>query len=366
MDVRPARQWHVDAWAVRDGLAFTSFRAPDDIQNAERTLFIAVPSLEAVSVSRVSTGLWATRANFQDGLVTEQGEEVGFESIDQVRELIRRGYLAGGIGPGPAGGEPAPIPPRGDGPRDRDFLEAQPESREGSKDNNWLALSESLAEPERRADSFKQLLHEDWKDGLAVSLRMFGEATVALWALEIENSAPDEVAAGEFVEWIQRLWAIGLWSSPGSFLENIQGVRAWGLLQALPPMFFDHDPFWWWRHQPPGPMAEQIIFRAPCPLRPGWDARIRRISDKLLLAVSTADYFRNNPHLPEFIPALLAALVVVQARVPLHYPYPSFSTQKLKAALDWLSQQMPQRELPLAAETALSNFAWGELGRTLP
>jgi len=35
--------------------------------------------------------------------------------------------------------------------------------------------------------------------------------------------------------------------------------------------------------------------------------------------------------------------------------------QRLKASLDWLSDQMPQMQLPSAAEEALRSFAWNEL-----
>ena len=110
--------------------------------------------------------------------------------------------------------------------------------------------------------------------------------------------------------------------------------------------------------------TEGLLFQIPCPRRPQWDRRIQRLSDKALLAVSVYDYFDSNPELPELIPAVLFALAVTSmAKGPQLFPSDETHRSRLKAAVDWLSEQMPQRQLPHAAEGALEKFAWTELER---
>src|SRR5436309_15963831 len=59
--------WRIDSWSVRDGAAFASRREAESM-DADSTVFIAVPDLEAVPVGRMSTALSATRRHFQEGL----------------------------------------------------------------------------------------------------------------------------------------------------------------------------------------------------------------------------------------------------------------------------------------------------------
>jgi hypothetical protein len=99
-------KWHIDAWAVRDGAAFAS-RREFNSREAENTVFIAVPDLEPVPVGRLATALSATRRSFQAGLWNENGVEIAFESLEQIAELVRRAFLASGLG---FGGSAAPLP----------------------------------------------------------------------------------------------------------------------------------------------------------------------------------------------------------------------------------------------------------------
>jgi hypothetical protein len=96
------------------------------------------------------------------------------------------------------------------------------------------------------------------------------------------------------------------------------------------------------------------------------------LSDKLLLALSVRDYFQYNSALPEFVPALLAALFQVANHVPL-FSVGHFRRDEqmawaereklLKLGLEWLKRELPQVSLPSDAEAALEDFAWGQLGR---
>jgi hypothetical protein len=100
--------WFIDAWAVHDGRVFASLRRPDSI-DATVTVFLSVPDLEPVPVGRISTALRGTRSGFQEGLRDAQGAEIPFETLTQVRDLVRRAYLAAGLGPGAPGAAGGPL-----------------------------------------------------------------------------------------------------------------------------------------------------------------------------------------------------------------------------------------------------------------
>ena len=92
------RTWYVDTWSVLDGRLFASVRPPESIQ-ATSTVFLAVPDLEPIPVGRISTALHACRAGFQEGLRGTDGAEIPFRNLAEIRALVRRGYLGGGLGP---------------------------------------------------------------------------------------------------------------------------------------------------------------------------------------------------------------------------------------------------------------------------
>ena len=357
MELTP--HWHVESWAVRDGMAFASFRPTNDIGRTERTVFIGVPGLEAVPLGRVSPALWATRLNFQDGFHSEDGDEIGFGSLAEVKELVRRGYLAGGIGPGPGGGEgPLPENPP-DGPQAGPTLDGEFERLRETR--HWFRGSKGIAVPETRKVLFDTLLQPSACKSTFEHLRMFGVATIRLWAQRMRAVDQDDEAVADLSEWVQLLWRAGLWSSFRDFEED---VLPYALDWVGPGLVY-------WRYDRGYGVVpdhgesftrEQIIFRVPCPLRHDWDWRIRRLSDKLLLAVATHDYFDFNDELPELVPVLLAALAIVsQGRPPMTAASPNAQRERLRLALHWLSEQMPQLTLPISAEYSLRKFAWSEL-----
>ena len=89
-------RWFIDAWAVLDGYAFASLRPPKSI-DAEVIFFVAPPYFEPEPVASLATALAATRGHFQEGFRDAEGAEIGFATLDQVIEAIRRGYRAGGL-----------------------------------------------------------------------------------------------------------------------------------------------------------------------------------------------------------------------------------------------------------------------------
>jgi hypothetical protein len=353
--------WHIDAWAVRDGMAFTSQRRAGDLQGAQRTIFIAVPNLEAIPIGRVSTGLWATRANFQDGFLDRNGEDIGFESLDAVRELVRRAYLAGGIGPGPAGGL-LPLRPRPRGGPDAGERYWEEGITQMGSAQEWFPGSAGIGAKPEREHLFGQLLEPLAVEGLNAYLRLFAEATLALWVEQLQHEGAAEEDLDALGRWQSVLLATGLWHSPQDLLHALEKTRAlefwhktdaWLTGPALPRT---------WSLALDTPTHEASVLHVPCPLREHWHRGIGRLSDKIFLATSTLDYFDMNPDLPEFIPSLLAALAIVtQSQGPLRRFGVDARRERLKAALDWLSDQMPQMQLPSAAEEALHRFAWDEL-----
>jgi hypothetical protein len=102
--------WFIDAWSVADGLAFISQR-PYNSSDATVTVHISPPDFSPISITSIATALRATRHQFQTGLYDTNEEEIAFESFDQAREVVRRGYMAGGIGLTPRLPPETPITP---------------------------------------------------------------------------------------------------------------------------------------------------------------------------------------------------------------------------------------------------------------
>lgn len=359
-------EWHVDSWAVRDGFAFASYRDAGSMRDAKRTVFIGVPELVPVPIGRVSTALWATRGNFQDRFLDDNGQEIGFLKLEHVIELVRRAYLAGGIGPGPAAGEgaerPGPrenLPGGGDAHFDDGLGQLAPAPA-------WNQRFHPTGDKDERDARFREILrHQDVIDTLYDYLRVFGEATLIKWAEALTGPGGGADLA-DFARWQRALYRIGLWRAPGEYLDMVDKNDAiQTVVSAVDPWFpYPYrDPSWpsWMS----SPTHEQIVLNVPCPLRPQWSRLIKRLSDKLYLALSTLDYFDINDGLPEFIPALLAALAIVVQTEEERFDWYGDDARRdrLKAALGWLSQEMPQIALPDEAERALTDFAWAELDR---
>jgi len=115
--------WFIESWAVIDGYAFASHRNyfyasiedeiadrrsyidPDDVVFLGPPHFVPAPA-------RYSTALAATRGPFQDGFADTNGDDVRFESLEQIVELVRRAYVAGGANLQGSPGEGAPDLPQ--------------------------------------------------------------------------------------------------------------------------------------------------------------------------------------------------------------------------------------------------------------
>lgn len=354
------RAWFIDAWAVRDGVAFASLRSEHDI-DAINTVFFSVPSLEPIPVGRISTALRATRGSFQASFHNLENHEIAFDNLTQIRELIRRGYLASGIGPGGVAA-PAPVGPLPEpgGPGGA-YYEAAISDMELAR-RPWLAGTGPAA-------SLAQVVPGELGQ-LAHMVRAFAEATVVEWEHALERRS--EVDSPEerrdlyrglrgLHDWYWTLVSRGIWrdldeldsfaSSNRLPLGRQLSGRAHGRQLAFGERQRDRSD-------------QELLAMAPCPLRPSWNHLLRRLSDKLFLAMTDSDYFWYNPDYPELAPIVLVAMLSVPdgRYAPAGYVpagvEPELEFQdRLRDSLEWLAQELPAVRLPDAAERLLNEYA---------
>jgi hypothetical protein len=366
VDLSPA--WYVDAWNVRDGAAFASFRWPEE-RDAANTVFICVPDLEPVPVGRRSTALSATRRHFQDGLRDPSGEdEIAFTDLDQVAELVRRGYLAGGFGPdaGAGGPEPGaagdddaggaaagqPVAPPGDGgSRGGAHYEAEVAGI-GAAEGTWLGDHEVVGVLESLAETFDTL--DGRTHPLLPMVTAYTQAVTIDWEDRLDAG---DLRAGQLVnDWYDvQAWMGTLGDDPGEFAGrhhlNIGIHRfAWTELASWRP-----TRAW----TLPQPSLSAIVHAAPCPLRLGWMRGLTRLSDKLKLPMCLTGYFAANDTWPALAPVLVGALTMTSLRVPTFGRDTHLDT-RVATALRWLATQLA-RPLPVAAEVVLADYVMSTL-----
>jgi len=361
--------WYFDSWAVLDGQAFVSDRSADSI-DAKATVFMSVPDLEPVPIGRISTALRAQRACFQDGFRDpDTSEEFAFDNLDQVREVIRRAYLGGGLAPVPTPIEGPPVSPfrteYGEVPEpapSRSGGEYYDEAVQQIFDDIWPQNAfdlrkdfEGLRDLSDRTLRHEQLLKiHSSTDRLEGLLRAFAEATL----LEVVHENIRVLHLPEHRELIAQ-WAIILESMGLSF-----GEETWVSLGVGDVMGEILSSY---RRSQGLPFDKRILFRIPCPLRQKWFPLIQSLGHKMLLPLATSDYFENNNELPELIPALFCAMVVVLAPdVIVARPgrlQRGDMFRLVGRACEWLERELPRVELPTGVEAELTNFAWKQISQ---
>lgn len=367
--------WYIDAWAVLDGVAFVSDRDIDQI-NSRSTVFLSVPDLEPVPVGRISTALRATRAGFQEGFRdTELHEEIGFETLDQVREVIRRGYLGGGLGPATPAPPPEEPEPEGNEPGSA-FPEGPPfdggeyyEGRLldlGRQGDAWLDYSQLCYEGSRN-EVFIALIQGGGVESLYLYLRAFGEATLVEFVSRNRRTLHDSAQMGFLVRWAGFLYSLGLWHGPDGFADFLTtaGIDSVSRDVLRESIYFPSYSWGSWSDRTSPLAAESLLFQLPCPLRRHWSRHIEKLGQKLLLPLIDRQYFASNPELPEFIPLLLCAMTIVSDQPLIHRRIPmgrNADRRRLIArAFLWISRELPGLLLPWQAENLLSDYAWRRL-----
>jgi hypothetical protein len=345
------KPWFIDAWAVHDGRVFASRRRPEKI-SADATVFMSVPDLEPVPVGRISTALRATRSGFQEGLRTNDSElaEIPFENLRQVRDLVRRAFLAAGLGPGsPAGlAGPVPRPDLGSGPGSA-FLAEEPFGP---------------FEPMAPAD----LVEAGPPSDLDRALHAVATATVLEWDLYLETQDPDEIRG--LVGWLRALTAAGMLppseddvaGSPfPRSLMDVAGQFGADNLQATLQLIDDR-----WLPGSPFEAAERIsgywsrghLAIVPLPAAPRWPDRVRRLADMSLLPLIDRRFWTVGPVTSlDVAPLVLTHSIRQPARSGRLRGEPSpadAAFDRARASMAWFRDT--GLRLPPAAEAVLAGF----------
>src|SRR5262249_44379666 len=148
------------------------------------TVFLCVPDLQAVPVGRISTALRATRSGFQAGFRDQDGAEIPFDNLGQIRDLARRAYLAAGLGPGAPGAIAGPVPsPDVDGGPGSAYLEEE---------------FAEFVEP-MRFDHPDDVVPHYLERPLEIAVDRFAGATLLEWEGLLAHEDPDRLRA--FVGW---------------------------------------------------------------------------------------------------------------------------------------------------------------------
>lgn len=371
--------WFIDAWAVRDGLAFISEREADSLA-ASATVHVAPPWFDCTPVANHATALWAGRGHFQEGLYDEQDQEIGFDQLELAIEVVRRGYVASGRNPeGTPSTElpPTPRPDGGDDPRTRRLPPDAP-----------MPSTDSSEARERAWADVRQILRKlgaDSRDPLAVSLTHLWEhagtflrecaldAAKSQLRVALDSTGEQSVTSARTLRhWFALLLGAGLWTT----VEHQQ------LASAAVGRDEDDDPF--------GPLTYGEIFRPihdlshgdivddllhiPIPSR--WRARpdLATLGDALCVFFADRSFARSDFALEGFIPILLTAkLVAANARrdIPssIDIPNAEYELHRLvvRAAADWLASQLPGDELAgHPSEAILSKVAESSARREAP
>lgn len=373
--------WYVDAWAVRDGKLFASRRAPGAL-TADLTIFLSVPDLEPVPVGRISTALRATRSGFQEGLRDDEGAEIPFTGIPQLRELVRRGFLAGGLGPGSpsAVAGPVPRPDRGPGPGTA-YLEQRLE--------RYPAID--LVTPERGGPAVPPE-NLPVPEGLAAAVRDLALATILEWEVHLGPAAgvaeaaqaPEELRA--LAGWVSGLLRAGLlpwddgpvtgpwWGGPWwggdwhhawlelGHLAAGHGAGAVGealrtVAEALPAGVLMTPGQWWGETWTRGHLA---VVPSPRPA-PRW--RGARLVEAQRLAFVDRRFWSGPVAAPDLAPAVLVELIGRGGhdlvRLPGEEDRFADAFRRGYADLTW-------QDLPGPADTALAGFIDRCLGGGTP
>jgi hypothetical protein len=392
MAVTGSQAWYIDAWNVVGGQAFASFREREEegkkAGRAEGGVFLGAPYFEPEWTSNPSTALAAARAAFQPGFWNDDGAEVAFTSLEEVRELVRRAYIAGGGGGmGPDGVVPPEPPP--DLEPSIDLPPVEPESLEPwQRQADDIVRHRPLDRSSREAlgHLIFQMMATTHRSTLAafVAEALFSLVARPLPALETVEQVREW--QGAVVEWslllkllteddallertLHQADALRRRPSPPFAFGGVEGF----VDDVLGFLFARTPPAWWWyRHvNIRGPRPNVNIPRwVPVPQRwrrhlPPWTCSL---GDVLAIVGSC---HRTNLRLlvaVDVVSALGAALGMLMIPRPLSEDYPDillsqialYREDLLRRAASWLAACMPGNELEANpdASAALEEMVW--------
>jgi hypothetical protein len=342
------KAWFIDAWAVHDGKVFASRRPPESIA-ADATVFMSVPDLEAVPVGRISTALRATRSGFQEGLRTNDDNraEIPFTDLRQIRDLVRRAYLAAGLGPGSPGALASPLPrPDVDTGPGRSFLEAEPFGPEGL----WTPVHHLEADPPPDLDQ---------------AVDRVAQATILEWDRHLASLDPDEIRG--LVGWLGALSRSGILLPatgdhagppfPRSLMDLADRYDARYLREALQLIHHAWEPGFPFEigDRISGYWSRGYLAAVPLPVAPGWRDQIRRLADMVLLPLTDRRFWSLPVTSLDLAPLVLFHAIQQPARsgrLRGERSAAEIAYERAGASMTWFREIY----LPDAAETVLAEF----------
>jgi hypothetical protein len=301
-------RWYMESWSVTDGLAFASERTEDG--TVVNVVFLAPPYWSPVAVANVSTAWAAHRASFQRGFFDAEGEnEIAFASLAEIREALRRAYLASGYGTFPSGeggegGEIAPLP-GGDG---------------GEGGGRFNEIAERLS----------SVVDADSRQALADSLQTFYRREAA--SSEMPASLARYVSSQ--TQQAARLAEMGGKAERHFFAALTRAsVYVLGDYSYEPPY-----PWWWWTMHRTNPSSIlTMIFRMPIRRHNG---RVEMLGDHLALAASSRAYLSSIRRPADLLPLFLGALFISAANDVPWYGVP-LRQDMVDEACRWLAANVP-------------------------
>ena len=312
------KRWYIDSWCVLDGIAFASFREPFDegsvLPSTDTTVMIAPPDWRAVSIGRLSTALAAARGPFQESVVDDNENELPFPSLDAIRDVVRRAYLAGGLGfDGPGGAETVPAPRGGEGPSP-----LVPET--------WFDFGEEDRQKTATVTLLKTLVYDhDAKHLFLDTVTSFARA-VDVWADAGRGKWEDLVA-----------WLLAESSMTGDYAK------------IGPPLGYYPYPALSPQLQAGRPPRTSLLFRLPAILTQGVShlPKPRTLADQLLMSLASRREYGARKRLDQFMPLVVASAVLSAGARP-DYRFGTSLEQRLEEllypALRWLAaEQMTWR-----------------------
>jgi hypothetical protein len=346
--------WFIESWHPFAGHAFAVHRnpippgGPEAWSHADLTFMVMPPDFSPVPCPSEATAMLATRGPFQHQFLQSNGDQFAFDALAQLIELVRRVYLAGGMGQPPQLDLPPPPPP--------------PKTPLTS---NWTQVAAALDQRDRSAT-------------LAVHLAPAGRpdrSTIDLLAHAIEASI--QAHDHELLELtLSTLSSLANWRRAGTG-ATVEDERSWAVLVA------EMNPWGSWReaadriaaslssppHSVPGAgpvcwpfgavdgVADALFggllwkIPAPAPAANSLAARARAtfLGDHLSLAMADPRYRQDLSWTVHALPLFACALALAAAR---SRDFRSGQIEKgflsvRRAAASWLAEHLPSATLPV-------------------
>jgi hypothetical protein len=333
-------RWFVDAWAVRDGRLFASRRPPESI-DAKSTVFLSVPDLEPIPVGRISTALRATRAGFQEGFRDDEGAEGPFESLEDVRELARRGYLGGEIGgstPGvPIAIAPGPTPGAGGAYLDQVIEELGLDRVD--TEAGWLLDQMSDFEVEQvkaAVASFAEASILEWGDVLLRDHRLM--KPFGAWLVAVQSSGVLDQSA--------TLHPQARWSTAFAEFVSAEGAPLLAEVAARLGNVVEGSA------RKVGYSIHRLISIAPLPRSQRWDVRLTRVGEIAVLPLISARFRHAHWRPIDIAPAVFSSAMAAAID---HLGAPGDGSA-VRLAISRCSRDLSEKALPAAAELAIEAY----------